>query len=54
MSVVYNGIQPYKYEKKGGTYMKDWNGKAYLWFKDISEDITGIHGDNYFIEIETD
>ena len=27
ISVVYNGIQPYKYEKKGGTYMKEWNGK---------------------------
>lgn len=31
----------------------DWNDKVYLWFKDISEDITGIYGDNYFIEIET-
>lgn len=32
----------------------DWNGKVYIWFKDISADITGIYGDNYFIEIETD
>lgn len=30
----------------------EWNGKVYLWFKEMSVDPDGLTGDNYFIEIE--
>lgn len=30
----------------------EWNGKIYLWFKDMGKDPDGLTGDNYFIEVE--
>lgn len=43
------------YEKYRIEFQKrlyEWNGKIYLWFKNISNNLDGITGDNFFVEIE--
>lgn len=40
-----------KYRMEFKQRLYEWNGKVYLWFKEMRKDPDGFTGDNYFIEI---